>query len=62
MQKGGVAMVALTKRENKLKNTPKVNDEFDKYLTERCTKTTFNGSEIAAFSWYKKTLGLENQN
>lgn len=55
-------MVALTKRENKLKNTPKVNDEFDKYLTERCTKTTFNGSEIAAFSWYKKTLGLENQN
>ncbi len=34
------------------------NDEFENYLKKQCMKTTFNGSEIESFSWYKKVLGL----
>ena len=34
------------------------NDEFENYLKEQCIKTTFNGSELETFSWYKKVLGL----
>ena len=34
------------------------NDEFENYLKEQCIKTTFNGSELESFSWYKKVLGL----
>lgn len=34
------------------------NDEFENYLKKQCVKTTFNGSELESFSWYKKVLGL----
>ncbi len=34
------------------------NDEFEKYLSEQRSRTTFNGIEVAAFSWYKRLLGL----
>lgn len=34
------------------------NDEFESYLKKQCVKTTFNGSELESFSWYKKVLGL----
>ena len=34
------------------------NDEFENYLKKQCIKTTFNGSELETFSWYKKVLGL----
>lgn len=34
------------------------NDEFENYLKKQCIKTTFNGSELESFSWYKKVLGL----
>ena len=34
------------------------NDEFENYLKKQCIKTTFNGSELETFSWYKKALGL----
>lgn len=33
-------------------------DEFEAYLKHQCTKTTFNGTELESFSWYKKVLGL----
>ena len=33
-------------------------DEFEDYLKHQCTKTTFNGTELETFSWYKKALGL----
>jgi len=33
-------------------------DEFENYLKKQCIKTTFNGSELESFSWYKKVLGL----
>lgn len=33
-------------------------DEFESYLKNQCTKTTFNGSELESFSWYKKILGI----
>ncbi len=36
----------------------KFNDEFENYLKSQCTKTTFNGTELESFSWYKKVLGL----
>ena len=34
------------------------NDEFENYLKKQQLKTTFNGSELETFSWYKKVLGL----
>lgn len=34
------------------------NDEFENYLKKQQIKTTFNGSEVESFSWYKKALGL----
>ena len=34
------------------------NDEFENYLKKQYVKTTFNGSELETFSWYKKVLGL----
>jgi hypothetical protein len=45
-----------TKIEN---NSARRNDDFEKYLSEQRLRTTFNGTEVAAFSWYKKLLGLE---
>lgn len=36
----------------------KFTDEFEIYLKTQCTKTTFNGTELESFSWYKKALGL----
>lgn len=33
-------------------------DEFEDYLKHQCAKTTFNGTEIESFTWYKKVLGL----
>ena len=32
--------------------------EFENYLKKQQIKTTFNGSELESFSWYKKALGL----
>lgn len=34
------------------------NDEFENYLKKQRMNTTFNGSELESFSWYKKALGL----
>ena len=34
------------------------NDDFENYLKKQCIKTTYNGSELESFSWYKKVLGL----
>ena len=33
-------------------------DEFENYLKKQQVKTTFNGSEVESFSWYRKALGL----
>ena len=46
--------------EIKTKKTVKsaFNDEFENYLKNQRTKTTFNGREVESFSWYKKALGL----
>ncbi|MBQ7125673.1 hypothetical protein IJO12_01150 [bacterium] len=49
--------VTISEKETK-KVKPKFNDEFENYLKSQCTKTTFNGSELESFSWYKKALGL----
>ena len=40
------------------KTKSKFSDEFEVYLKNQCAKTTFNGSEIESFSWYKKALGI----
>lgn len=34
------------------------NDEFENYLKKQQIKTTFNGTELESFSWYRKALGL----
>ncbi len=44
--------------ETKKVNKSKFNDEFENYLKKQCLKTTFNGSELETFSWYRKVLGL----
>lgn len=47
-----------TKATNSKKTHSKFNDEFEKYLRKQYMKTTFNGSELESFTWYKKVLGL----
>lgn len=44
--------------ETKKVNKSKFNDEFENYLKKQCLKTTFNGTELETFSWYRKVLGL----
>lgn len=57
--KGQLKMVALAEKlKVKSPAKSKFNDEFQNYLKEQCLKTTFNGIELEAFSWYKKALGL----
>ena len=49
----------LTTQVTKEKATKsKFNDEFENYLKKQQIKTTFNGSELESFSWYRKALGL----
>ncbi len=50
-------MVALTEKGKE--KTLTANEEFEKYLLEQRTSTTFNGIEVAEFSWYKRLLGLK---
>ncbi len=48
---------SISEKETK-KVKSKFTDEFENYLKTQCTKTTFNGTELESFSWYKKVLGL----
>ncbi|MBQ7763990.1 hypothetical protein IJ384_01335 [bacterium] len=48
----------VTTVERKKAVKPTFNDEFENYLRKQQVKTTFNGSELESFSWYKKALGL----
>jgi len=51
-------MITLLSKDTK-KDVQINNDDFNRYLKEQRVKTTFNGIEVAAFSWYKRILGLE---
>ena len=51
-----MSTVISEKEVKKVKS--KFTDEFESYLKKQCTKTTFNGTELESFSWYKKVLGL----
>ena len=52
-------MSMLTTKVTKEKMTKsKFNDEFENYLKKQQIKTTFNGTELESFSWYRKALGL----
>ncbi|EKE03281.1 MAG: hypothetical protein ACD_20C00225G0025 [uncultured bacterium] len=53
-------MVTMVEKSAKKQVLARVKDEFENYLTEQCVKTTFNGIEVAEFSWYKKTLGIKS--
>ena len=53
---GNVMVVTATETKTTVKST--FNDEFENYLKKQQIKTTFNGSELESFSWYKKALGL----
>ena len=58
MCKGVCFMTAtVTEKEVKKIKSPFA-DEFEDYLKHQYTKTTFNGTELESFSWYKKVLGL----
>ncbi len=58
MCKGVCSMVtAVSEKEIKKTKSP-FYDEFENYLKKQCAKTTFNGTELETFSWYKKVLGL----
>lgn len=58
MCKGVCSMTAtVTEKEVKKIKSPFA-DEFEDYLKHQCAKTTFNGTELESFSWYKKVLGL----
>ena len=48
----------LTTATEMKKTKQTFNDEFENYLKKQQLKTTFNGSELENFSWYKKVLGL----
>jgi hypothetical protein len=48
--------VTATKTKKAVKST--FNDEFENYLKKQQVKTTYNGTELETFSWYKKALGL----
>jgi len=50
-------MVMLTEKNKETTST--ANEEFEKYLIDQRTSTTFNGIEVAEFSWYKRILGLK---
>lgn len=55
----GVGSMATTISEKEIKKVKsKFTDEFEIYLKNQCTKTTFNGTELESFTWYKKVLGL----
>lgn len=51
-------MVALTEKTTE-QTSLTANEEFEKYISEQRTSTTFNGMEVAEFSWYKRVLGLK---
>lgn len=54
---GGNGMnVTTTETKKTVKSA--FNDEFESYLKKQQIKTTFNGSELESFSWYRKALGL----
>ena len=48
----------VTSIETKKKTKSTFKDEFENYLKKQQVKTTFNGSDIESFSWYRKALGL----
>lgn len=48
----------VTTKETKKTVKTAFNDEFENYLKKQQIKTTFNGTELESFSWYKKALGL----
>lgn len=53
---GSMATKISEKETQQVKS--KFTDEFETYLKSQCAKTTFNGTELESFSWYKKVLGL----
>jgi hypothetical protein len=58
MCKGVGAMSTTISEKETKKVKSKFTDEFESYLKNQLTKTTFNGREVESFSWYKKALGL----
>ena len=49
--------MALIIRDSKKQNESKT-ETFYNYIKKIHSETTFNGSEVKKFSWYRKVLGL----
>jgi hypothetical protein len=50
--------MALITKESKKQSENSSKDTFYNYVKKLHSETTFNGSEVKKFSWYKKVLGL----
>jgi len=55
-QKEARMVILVDKFAEKETTLPQVNEDFDNFITKQLVKTTFNGIEVAPFSWYKKFL------
>lgn len=40
---------------------PQFNNEIDKYLKHQFLQTTFTSTEIEAFNWFKKMIGIQDE-
>lgn len=50
-------MMTLLKKEATKENV-NASENFEKYVKEQRSNTTFNGKTLAPFTWYMKALGL----
>lgn len=50
--------MALTIKSSKEKKETATPESFYTYIKKQHQETTFNGSKVKKFSWYKKVLGL----
>lgn len=49
-------MKTVSRKQGTIK--PVLNDEFELFIKKQQALTTFNGSKIKKFSWYKSVLGF----
>ena len=49
--------MALTSKETTKQNEAK-SETFYSYIKKLRSETTYNGSKVKKFSWYRKVLGL----
>jgi len=51
-------MISTSQELSLSQKTSEPSETFYEYVKKLRSQTTFNGSEVKKFSWYKKVLGL----